>query len=167
MDLPTEALLLGSLAIVAVVVILIAFATRARPIDHGPSPQDEVCRPEPDRPVEGAVAPAASATAEESTQRADSTPAARREATPIPESRTHQRECLASAFAEQIEDVLRTFLLSDPLLARRNVDLGTAEDGSLEIIVDGETYSDVSLIPDEGIRKALEKAVANWQAGKL
>ena len=81
--------------------------------------------------------------------------------------RAGQREHLAAAFAEQIEDVLRAFLLTDPLLAERDVDLGTAADGSLEIIVDGETYGDVEEVPDKGIREALTRAVADWKAGKL
>ena len=166
MDFPTETLLLGSLAIAAVVGVLIAFAARARPIEGKPSAAAEAGPGGIDQPVESAAEPTPRAAPVEMDQRGESAVAPEPRAAPVKERRAGQRERLAAAFAEQIEDVLRAFLLADPLLAERDVDLGTAADGSLEIVVDGEVYSEVSDIPDQRIREALAKAVADWQTGK-
>jgi hypothetical protein len=156
MDLPTEVLLLGSLAIAALVVVLIAFAARARPIESAPEPIIEASQPETAQPVESPAA------AEPGPSMPKPRPIRKAKASP-----RSQRERLASAFAEQIEDVLRSSLQADPLLAERDVDLATADDGSLEIIVDGESYAEVSQVPDKRIREALARAVVEWQAGKL
>ena len=146
MDLPTDVLLLGSLAIAAVAAVLIAFAARARPIGGRPSS-------------------AAEAEPAEKGQRAESAAPAKPGAAKAKAARPSQRERLAAAFAAQIEDVLRASLLADPLLAGRDVDLGTAPDGSLEIAVDGQIYGDISHIPDRRVRDALAKAVQEWKAG--
>lgn len=62
-------------------------------------------------------------------------------------------------FAEQVEDVLRARLQSDPALPALNVDLGTAPDGGLEIWVNGERYTDINLLPDERLRRVFQEVI--------
>ena len=72
-------------------------------------------------------------------------------------------EALASPFAEQIEDILQARLASDPALSHYKVDLGTAPDGTLEIIVDGAKYAAIDAIPDAQLKAALLEAVEKWK----
>jgi hypothetical protein len=74
-------------------------------------------------------------------------------------------ERLASPFAEQIEDILRAKLDSDPF-NKFEIDLGTGKDGSLEIWVNGKMYASVDEIPDEGLKKAFREAVEKWEKSK-
>lgn len=74
-------------------------------------------------------------------------------------------ERLAAPFAEQIEDILRAKLDSDPL-NKFKIDLGTGKDGSLEIWVNGKAYASVDELPDEGLKKAFREAVEKWERGK-
>jgi len=71
-------------------------------------------------------------------------------------------ESLAAPFAEQVEDILRSQISSDPLLKSYDVDLGTASDGGLEIIVGDQHYTDIKQIPDERLRAAIQQAVATY-----
>jgi hypothetical protein len=75
-------------------------------------------------------------------------------------------EQVAAPFAEQIEDIIRARLSADPALAALNMDLGTAADGRLEIWLDGERYTDISLLPNERLRQAIEHAIEEWNAGR-
>jgi len=68
-------------------------------------------------------------------------------------------EKLAAPFAEQIEDILKNLMASDPQLSGHTVDFGTADDGGLEIWVDGKAYREVKDIPEEAIRAAIQKAI--------
>jgi len=147
MDIPVEVLLLGGLVIVTVFVLLLSLAGRSRRIGRASSGKADS--------TPTAVSSSAQAAAPRRTGGVRTTP-----------SRERKREHLAAAFAEQIEDLLRAKLMSDPLLVARNVDLGTAADGSLEIIVDGKSYGDVSQVPDKSVREALFGAVGEWNAGK-
>jgi hypothetical protein len=74
-------------------------------------------------------------------------------------------EKLAAPFAEQIEDILRAKLESDPF-NKFNIDLGTAKDGSLDIWVNGKKYASVDELPDEGLKRAFQDAVAKWNNSK-
>jgi hypothetical protein len=74
-------------------------------------------------------------------------------------------EKLAAPFAEQIEDILRAKLDSDPF-NKFKIDFGTGKDGSLEIWVNEKMYASVDEIPDEGLRKAFHEAVKKWEKGK-
>ena len=74
-------------------------------------------------------------------------------------------ERIASPFAEQIEDILRAKLDSDPF-NKFEIDFGTGKDGSLEIWVDGNMYASVDEIPDEGLKKAFHEAVEKWEKSK-
>lgn len=68
-------------------------------------------------------------------------------------------EKLAAPFAEQIEDILKNLMASDPQLSGHTVDFGTAADGGLEIWVDGKAYREVKDIPEEAIRAVIQKAI--------
>ena len=70
-------------------------------------------------------------------------------------------EKIAAPFAEQIEDILRAKLNSDPF-NKFNIDLGTGADGSLEIWVNGTKYESVNALPDESLKNAFHEAVTKW-----
>ena len=74
-------------------------------------------------------------------------------------------EKVAAPFAEQIEDILRAKLDSNPF-NKFKIDLGTSEDGSLEIWVNGTKYSSVNDLPDEELKQAFLEAVKKWEEGK-
>ena len=98
-----------------------------------------------------------------------------RRTTPPPETRTatggesnafygeETGEQIAAPFAEQIEDIVRTRLRRDPLTANHEVDLGTSEDGGLEIWVDGERYTDIDALPDPRLQQVFRDAIARWE----
>ena len=73
-------------------------------------------------------------------------------------------EKLAAPFAEQIEDVLRAKVESDPYLKSFNIDFGTAPDGGLEIWVNGEKYEGVATLPDEQLKKTFLQVVKEWNS---
>jgi hypothetical protein len=74
-------------------------------------------------------------------------------------------ERLAAPFAEQIEDILRAKLDSDPF-NKFEIDFGSAKDGSLEIWVNGKMYPSVDELPDEGLKQAFREAVKKWEESK-
>ena len=71
-------------------------------------------------------------------------------------------ERLAAPFAEQIEDILRAKLDSDPF-NKFEIDLGTGADGMLEIWVNGTKYESINELPDEGLKNAFHEAVKKWE----
>ena len=75
-------------------------------------------------------------------------------------------EKLAAPFAEQIEDVLRAKVESDPDLKSFDIDFGTDQDGGLEIWVNGEKYQGVANLPDEKLKQTLLQAVKEWNSRK-
>lgn len=75
-------------------------------------------------------------------------------------------EHLAAPFAEQIEDVLRAKLNSDPALKKFEIDFGTGKDGVLEIWVNGDKYESLDVLPDEGLISAFRTAVKEWNSRK-
>jgi hypothetical protein len=68
----------------------------------------------------------------------------------------------ASMISEQIEEMVKMDLAQYPDLSDVSLDFGTGEDGGLEIWIDGERYSEVSTIPDDRIRRSIEKAVNSF-----
>ncbi len=74
-------------------------------------------------------------------------------------------EKIASPFAEQIEDILRAKLESDPF-NKFEIDFGTAPDGSLEIWVNGTKYGGMDELPDEKLKAAFRNAVKEWEDRK-
>jgi hypothetical protein len=78
-----------------------------------------------------------------------------------------KEENVAAPFAEQIEDILRHQLGTDPKLSSYDVDLGTGTDGGLVISVGDKSYTSIEQIPDERLRAAIQQAVATYnQRGK-
>lgn len=74
-------------------------------------------------------------------------------------------EKLAAPFAEQIEDILRAKLEADPALEKYKIDLGTSDDNTLEIWVNGEKYVNINELPDEALKEAFRSSIRKW-AGK-
>jgi hypothetical protein len=74
-------------------------------------------------------------------------------------------ERLAAPFAEQIEDILRAKLDSDPF-NKFEIDFGTGKDGSLEIWVNGKMYPSMEELPDEGLKQAFREAVKKWEKSR-
>ncbi len=74
-------------------------------------------------------------------------------------------EKLAAPFAEQVEDIIRARLRAIPALASIQVDLGTFPDGSLEICVDGKSFSNIDQLPDEQLRQVIRGAIQSWDQG--
>jgi hypothetical protein len=72
-------------------------------------------------------------------------------------------EALAAPFAEQIEDIVRDRIAKDATLPQVDVDFGTAEDGSLEIWIDGQRYADIAAIPYPRLRETIRQSVQSWQ----
>lgn len=69
----------------------------------------------------------------------------------------------AAAFAEQIEDILRSQLSADPFLrSYDDIDLGTGPDGGLEIRIGDKRYASIEQIPDLRLREAITQAVATY-----
>lgn len=71
-------------------------------------------------------------------------------------------EKLAAPFSEQIEDIFRAKIGADPHLKHYKIDLGSASDGTLEIWVNGEKYTNISELPDDGLKKAFQESIAKW-----
>lgn len=74
-------------------------------------------------------------------------------------------ELIASPVSEAIEDMVRERLLSDPELKKLEVDFGTSTDGSLEIWIGEDCYTEVSSIPNGKIRKMIQDAVRTYNEG--
>jgi hypothetical protein len=75
-------------------------------------------------------------------------------------------ERLASAFAEQIEDILRAKLENIPALKNYKVDLGTSVTGDLEFWVNEKKYVSIDELPNEDLKKAVHEAVKKWEDTK-
>jgi len=75
-------------------------------------------------------------------------------------------ELVAAPFAEQIEDILRAQMSSDPYLQSYEIDFGTGPDGGLEIIVGDKRYTSIEQIPDGRLRAAISQAVATYNQGE-
>ena len=71
-------------------------------------------------------------------------------------------ERIAAPFAEQIEDILRARLVKDPYLKQFEIDLGTSQDGGLEIWVNGQVYDGIEALPDKRLKQAFRQAVDQW-----
>jgi hypothetical protein len=70
-----------------------------------------------------------------------------------------QGEDVATAFAEQIEDIIHSLLREDPELSALHLDLGTGPDGGIEYHFQGQTYAHLDQIPDERMREVIKRAV--------
>lgn len=72
-------------------------------------------------------------------------------------------EKLAAPFAEQIEDIVQARLAKHPSLRQYRVDFGSAPDGSLEIHVNGQAFTEIDALPDESLKKLVREAVETWR----
>jgi len=77
----------------------------------------------------------------------------------VSDARIEDFERPSSLVSEQIEEMVRRKLGQYPDLADTLLDFGTAADGTLDIWVNARQYDNVSDIPDERIRRAVEEAV--------
>ncbi len=71
-------------------------------------------------------------------------------------------EKLASAFAEQIEDMVRAQLNADPFLKSTQIDFGTAPDGGIEFHINGQTFSDLKQMPDGRIKAIIQQTIETY-----
>ena len=68
----------------------------------------------------------------------------------------------ASAVAELMQAIVRREMAADPAFAGRSIDFGTAPDGSLEILLDDQSYAGVEQIPDARLRELIARAVEEF-----
>ena len=71
-------------------------------------------------------------------------------------------EKLAAPFTEQIEDIFRAKVEADPELKDYKIDLGTGEDGALEIWVNDTKYTNINDLPDNRLKTAFRESVVKW-----
>ena len=64
-----------------------------------------------------------------------------------------------------LQAIVRREMASDPGLAGRSLDFGTAPDGTLEIWLDEEKYTGVDQIPDVRLRELITRAAAEFNRG--
>jgi hypothetical protein len=74
-------------------------------------------------------------------------------------------ERMASLISEAVEDLVRERMQSDPGLQEMKIDFGTSSDGTLEIWIDDERYTDVDAIPNDQIRSLIKEAVKAYNEG--
>lgn len=146
MGLPIEVLVAGGIAVLAVLILLLMLGGRTRKLDLDRS-EEGLSKPEwvqsstPAETIEQLRADG------ESYQLFDRDPSER----------------LAAPFAEQIEDIIHNLLQQSPELSDVRVDLGTAQDGMLEIWINETLYNSVDELPDEKIRQVFRTAIARWE----
>lgn len=75
-------------------------------------------------------------------------------------------EHLAAPFAEQIEDIVRARLATDPELSAVKIDFGTGPDGGLEISVDGQHYAGFEAIPSPRLKALVQDAIAAYNQSR-
>ncbi|MBL8088694.1 MAG: hypothetical protein JNJ43_00085 [Anaerolineales bacterium] len=73
-------------------------------------------------------------------------------------------EQVGSAFAEQIEDILRAKLEAHPNLKEYKIDIGTSDDLDLEYWVNGEKYASVESLPNEELKQVFLEAIKDWES---
>jgi hypothetical protein len=80
----------------------------------------------------------------------------------IADARMDNGERPASSVSEQIEQMVRAKLASDPELADTVLDFATSPEGSLEVWVNQVRYPEIDLIPDARIRELVREAVESF-----
>jgi hypothetical protein len=68
-------------------------------------------------------------------------------------------------FVEAIDQILQRRLAETQLSGHRTVHLCSGTDGSLEVVVDGTVYGDLSKVDDKGVRDLIQASVDEWQNG--
>jgi len=72
------------------------------------------------------------------------------------------QERMASPIAEAIEALVKEKLAAIPEFENIEIDLGSASDGSLEIWVNGEKFTDIDSLKDEKLQQVFREAVASF-----
>ena len=82
----------------------------------------------------------------------------------VADARYDPGERPASLVSEQIEEVVKGKLKQYPDLTNVNIDFGSVTDLSMDIWIDDKQYDNVTDIPDERIRQAIEQAVSEMNS---
>jgi hypothetical protein len=150
MDIPLEVLIVGGVGILGVIIILVGFVLQRRRVDlTGPDEPEEKPQWMHEMPPPETVA------------------ATQADGEGITLYDYDEGELVASAFAEQIEDVVRARVSEDPSLAGLDVDFGTGPDGGLEAWVDGVKYASINQIPNERLKELIRQAIEIWNQGQV
>lgn len=80
----------------------------------------------------------------------------------VSDARIEQGEAKATLVSEQIEEMVKDKLREFSDLQGKELDFGTAGDGSLEVTFQGEIYASIESIPDERVRQAITEAVEKF-----
>jgi len=149
MGIPIEFLVAGGLVILAVVILMVSWSKKAREVDLADSEGGA------ERPEWVRITP----PDETSSQ-------LKADGEKFGVFDHDKGEEMAAPFAEQIEDIIRVLLREDPELADVKVDLGTADDGSLEIWINEEVFTSVDDISNEKVKQVFHKAISRWEASQ-
>jgi hypothetical protein len=71
----------------------------------------------------------------------------------------------ASVPAELMQAIVRREMAADPAFAGRTIDFCTAPDGSLEIVLDDQSYAGVEQIPEPRLRELIARAAEEFNRG--
>lgn len=77
-----------------------------------------------------------------------------------------QEQPPAKSIAQEIEELLQYRLAVDPVFARRSIHIRPAEDGSIRVQVDNETFDGIGDVKDQDVRAFLQRVVQEWEARK-
>jgi hypothetical protein len=80
----------------------------------------------------------------------------------IMDAKLDEGERRATIISEQIEEMVKKILEAEGSSLKSGIDFATAEDGSLEIWIDDEKYTEVDDIPVHEVRAAVKKAVEEF-----
>ena len=76
-------------------------------------------------------------------------------------------ERIASPISEAIEAMVQDRMREDPAFKDQRIDFGSSPDGTLEIWINDERYSNVDAIPNENIRTIIQEAVRAYNQGDV
>ncbi len=68
-----------------------------------------------------------------------------------------------NSILDQIEQVLQRNVTRDPALADRRIHIGAAQDGSLLIEVDWNTYRAADEVPEPHVRDVIKSSIQEWE----
>lgn len=68
-----------------------------------------------------------------------------------------------NSILEQIEKVVQRNLMKDPALTNRRIHIGAAQDGSLLIEVDWDTYKSADDVPEDNVRSLIKTSIQEWE----
>jgi hypothetical protein len=68
-----------------------------------------------------------------------------------------------NSILDQIEKVLQRNVMRDPALIDRRIHIGAAQDGSLLIEVDWNTYRSADEVPEPNVRDVIKSSIQEWE----